>query len=288
MLGLLTYSAHPNLTDDDHLLVRALLAKGIHYQIVDWNRGLPGREITHLLIRSPWDYYLKPHKFLKYLEDCEAAGIQVINNSGIVRWNHAKQYLNELKSKGLDIVDSVFVSPGTPIAELQAQLNQKKWSEVVIKPTISGSSYLTFRTNTNSPEFQPQTEKVLAHGDLMAQPFLPSIRDSGEISLIYFFDKKPVYSHSVHKKPKSGDFRVQNDFGGASVFIEPGENLKKLSEKIMAALPKGWLYVRIDLVDCDKTPLISEIELIEPSLYFLQYPPAADTLAEIISANKLF
>jgi len=39
-----------------------------------------------------------------------------------------------------------------------------------------------------------------------AQPFLPFIVEEGEFSMMYFFDDP---SHSIWKRPKFGDFRVQ-------------------------------------------------------------------------------
>ena len=45
----------------------------------------------------------------------------------------------------------------------------------------------------------------------MVQPFLKNIIDEGEYSLFYFDGK---FSHSVLKKPKEKDFRVQEEHGG--------------------------------------------------------------------------
>lgn len=283
MLGLLTNNDHPQLTPDDNLLAQALHQRGVPFQIINWNEALPPAEITHLLIRSPWDYYLQPQKFLSYLDTCEDSGIRVLNDATIVRWNHTKQYLEELAQKGLNVVDSLFVKSDQSAQQVKELLLKSDWPEVVIKPTISGSSYLTFKTRADSPEFLVQARKILAHGDLMAQPFLPSIQDSGEVSMLYFYSDRPEYSHSVLKVPKSGDFRVQNDFGGKSIHYSPSPALRELAEKIILSLPAGWLYLRIDLVDCKNKPLISEIELIEPALYFQQFPKSAIRLAEILS-----
>ena len=55
---------------------------------------------------------------------------------------------------------------------------------------------------------------------MMIQPFLPSIASEGEYALILF---DGVYSHTVVKRPKSGDFRVQPHLGGSTEPSEPPE-----------------------------------------------------------------
>jgi glutathione synthase/RimK-type ligase-like ATP-grasp enzyme len=282
MLGILTYENYPKLTEDDQLFARHLDERKISYTIIDWNQGLSHYDITHLLIRSPWDYYLKPQKFLNFLDECENKGVTVINSAHIVRWNHTKHYLDDLKKKNLAIVDSLFFKPDQSPESIKQILEQKKWNHLVIKPAISGSSYLTFQTSLDNPELESQITQILKHGDLLAQPYLPSIRECGEVSMIYFCDQKPEYSHSAHKKPKAKDFRVQVEFGGSTVYFDPDENLKQLGEKILSALPAGWVYVRIDLVDWQKNPLISEIEMIEPALYFSQHPSAAKKFSDLL------
>ena len=48
----------------------------------------------------------------------------------------------------------------------------------------------------------------------MVQKFMDSIVTEGEWSLIFFGGE---FSHAVLKTPSSGDFRVQNDFGGTAL-----------------------------------------------------------------------
>jgi glutathione synthase/RimK-type ligase-like ATP-grasp enzyme len=51
--------------------------------------------------------------------------------------------------------------------------------------------------------------RLLPRESLMVQPFLPRIAD-GEVSLI-FVDGE--FSHAVIKRPRTGDFRSQPEFG---------------------------------------------------------------------------
>ena len=55
----------------------------------------------------------------------------------------------------------------------------------------------------------------------MVQPFVSEIVEEGEISLFMFAGQ---HSHSIRKRPKQGDFRVQEDYGGEHSLIEPSQN----------------------------------------------------------------
>jgi len=57
--------------------------------------------------------------------------------------------------------------------------------------------------------------------------------------------------------------------------------------RALGAVPGGTpLYARVDLIDdVDGTPIVLELELIEPSLFFAFHPPAADALVRAIEAR---
>ncbi|MFL2983671.1 MAG: hypothetical protein ACJZ12_04695 [Candidatus Neomarinimicrobiota bacterium] len=82
-----------------------------------------------------------------------------------------------------------------------------------------------------------------------------------------YFNKK--FSHAISKVPKKGDFRVQEEHGGRISLIEKLPNkIKSLADKVLAILPEGCFYSRIDMLLLHGKPKIIEVELIEPSLYF--------------------
>jgi glutathione synthase/RimK-type ligase-like ATP-grasp enzyme len=99
----------------------------------------------------------------------------------------------------------------------------------------------------------------------MVQPFLKNIIDEGEYSLS-FFDGK--FSHSVLKKPKEKDFRVQEEHGGNIQPIKISPELMLIAENIIKKLSTIPLYGRVDLVRTKQNEFaLMELELIEPSLY---------------------
>ena len=116
--------------------------------------------------------------------------------------------------------------------------------------------------------------------DFMVQEFQNNILSSGEIAVMLFGGK---YSHSVLKKAKKGDFRVQDDFGGSVEKINPSLEIIQLAEKTIKSLKTIPIYARVDIIfDNNNRPVISELELIEPELWFRFKEDSAYKLAEIV------
>lgn len=85
---------------------------------------------------------------------------------------------------------------------------------------------------------------------------------------------------------RPGDYRVQDDFGGSDELITLSDDEVALARRCMAAVePNGHgslLYGRVDfLCDDDGGLRLSELELVEPSLFFRHCPTAA-ALAEAL------
>jgi glutathione synthase/RimK-type ligase-like ATP-grasp enzyme len=111
----------------------------------------------------------------------------------------------------------------------------------------------------------------------MVQPFLPSLEERGEASIVFIAGKP---SHAVRKRPAAGDFRVQSIWGGTTSRTEPEAEEVGLAERVLSLLGEPPLYARVDLVaGPDGEPCLIELELIEPNLYLVEHPPAAEALA---------
>jgi glutathione synthase/RimK-type ligase-like ATP-grasp enzyme len=112
---------------------------------------------------------------------------------------------------------------------------------------------------------------------------LHRIADAGEVSLIYFSGR---FSHGVLKRPKSGDFRVQEEHGGRFEAFIPGDDLRELGAQCLRSIPEAALYARVDIVRlADNEPAIIEVELLEPSLYLNGDAAAPARFAEAIEAR---
>ena len=86
---------------------------------------------------------------------------------------------------------------------------------------------------------------------------------TGEYSLIYIGG---ALSRVVRKHNPTGDFRVQERFGGVVEPAAASPALRDLGERAMELVP-GALYARVDMVLTSAGPILMELELIEPSFF---------------------
>jgi hypothetical protein len=86
---------------------------------------------------------------------------------------------------------------------------------------------------------------MLARGDVVIQRLVPEIRSHGEISLMFFAG---VFSHAVSKRPKTGEFRVQERLGGMIARTEPPPQLGRACARPadlasrQAPCTRGWTW----------------------------------------------
>jgi glutathione synthase/RimK-type ligase-like ATP-grasp enzyme len=147
------------------------------------------------------------------------------------------------------------------------------WERLVIKPAVDLGAMNLVRVDAE------MAERLLARYErpVLIQPFLPSVSSHGEASLVYLGGE---LSHSLRKRPAGGDFRVQPLYGGTHEAIEPSAAELHAAERALAVSPGDPLYARVDLIPGeDGSPLVIELELIEPSLYLDVEPRGADVLA---------
>lgn len=224
-------------------------------------------------ISSTWDYFERAEEFRGWVARAGVA-TRLHNPRVLVDWNIDKRYLRELGGAGVPILPTVWTMPELAAAA-QETVGDLGWEGVVVKPTVDGGA---FRLELVEPdEVAAAVERV--DGPAMAQPFLPSLAEQGELSLVFM---RGELSHTIHKVPKSGDFRVQEHWGGIFTAVEaPAEVLRAANRTLEATLACSPiegppLYARVDLVrDLDDELCTIEVELIEPSLYLQHVGPDA-------------
>ena len=260
---------------DDELLGAALAERGCEARAVVWDGEADWGDFDLCLVRSTWDYHEKHREFLAWTRQVDVAG-RLHNPPDLIAWNIEKTYLWELAEAGVPTVPTAWVDreDGT---DLEQVLASEGWTEAVVKPVVDlGARNLRrARIDEGSPALELALQR---HPQAMVQPFLPSLEERGELSLIYI-DGKP--SHAVRKRAAPGDFRVQSIWGGTVERAEPDAAEEKIAEQALAQLVEPPLYARIDLVaGPDGALLLIELELIEPNLYLTHHPAAAEALAE--------
>ena len=169
------------------------------------------------------------------------------------------------------------------MANLSDLLADHGWDAAVVKPTISATAMLTWRTSrAQASDDQGAFEDLLRQSGAMVQPFLEEVASQGEWSVFYF---NGTLSHAVIKHPQPGDFRVQSDFGGSSFAASPPYWLLDQVQMLLATIAEPWLYARVDGVARGERFLLMELELIEPSLFLAKDPQAPERFAEAILAR---
>ena len=276
-----------NVLKEDRLVMDGVEKLNLITIKKDWNdTNFNWSSTKSAIFRSTWDYFDQFSNFRNWLELVKEQ-CYLINPYEQINWNLDKHYLLDLQKLDLPIVESVFVSKKTQL-NLETISKSKNWKDIVIKPTISGAARHTYHLkNDEIKKFQDKWLSLTNNEDFMVQEFQKNILSTGEIAVMLFGGE---YSHSVLKKAKKGDFRVQDDFGGSVEIINPSLEIIELAEKTVKSLKTMPLYARVDIIfDNGSNPVISELELIEPELWFRFKEESAYKLAEIVKdfLNKL-
>lgn len=271
---------------EDALVQTALKKKGLRVFRTNWdNPNFDWTSTYVVLFRTTWDYSHRINEFLAWLEKV-ATQTQLLNSKAQILWNMDKYYLQTLRDKGVNTPPTEFIAAQstTTLAELQNQLG---WEEMVLKPRISAAARQTYRIHKKDIDsFEPIFQEAIAKEDMMLQPFLYNITTKGEVAYMLIGGK---VTHAVLKLAKAGDFRVQDDFGGTVHHYTPSTEEILFAEKAVAACPELPIYARVDVVwDNNNELSLSEIELIEPEMWFRNNPLAAELLVkEILEIRQL-
>ena len=262
----------------DDMVFEPLQKLGWHTEHVAWRKqDVNWSQYAVVVIRSTWDYQSDAPAFLACLAAIEASSARLENPLALVKWNISKDYLRDMQQQGINIVPTLWFDT-FDLHQVEQGFQHFTSEQLVIKPLISANADHTYRlTPQKLLSMHEQLATEFAQRPFMLQPFLPAIVEEGEYSLFYFAGH---YSHSILKKPKGGDFRVQEEHGGLLQSIEPCEEMLTCARHALASLPADALYARIDLIRHQGEFALMEIELIEPSLYFNMDPQSPQRFAD--------
>lgn len=218
------------------------------------------------------------------LEELRISAIPAIWSDPSIDWNFDKRYLKDLESAGVPLVPTIFIARGEP-ADVSALARARGWTEIVVKPSISGGAYRTHRfLAEDAPAYANQVTETLADRGVLVQPFLPEILSDGELSLLFF---DGVYSHAVRKRPRPGDYRVQPQFGGTAERIEIEPELAEQAHACILAAPSLPAYARVDGVVSGGRFLLMELEVFEPLMFLGKHPEAPGRFARAVHGRMM-
>jgi glutathione synthase/RimK-type ligase-like ATP-grasp enzyme len=269
----------PLIAPDDEPLAAALRGRGVTVTPMPWteiDRDAPV-DAPPVLLRSTWDYHRSPMAFGSWLSAVGDSRRTMWNKPSIARGNIDKRYLEHLEASGSAIPKTRWLDRAD-LATVRQTLADEKWDRAVLKPRIAATAYGTFLVTSESELSNRDLAPARASGALL-QEFVPEIESRGEISVVYC---DGVFSHAVSKRARAGDYRVQQDFGGSVKPMTPSPELLSFTDRVMSSATGSTLYARVDVVESSRGPLLMELELIEPELYFLIVPAAAVTFARAI------
>ncbi|MEE8468379.1 MAG: hypothetical protein V3T22_07990 [Planctomycetota bacterium] len=282
-VALASCDAYLDLHPDDRILREALHARGLTTTVVSWtDEAYDWTGVRCCLPRNTWDYPERAVDFDHWLGRAHEL-TQLWNPLRALRWNVHKRYLGDLERAGVATLPTATFSAGAQV-DLAAELDRRGWREVVVKPAIGLSARLGMRLSRDEiPSGQAHLDRILAKEDALVQPFARSVESRGELSLIYL---DGGFSHAVVKRAAPGEWRVQEELGGTVEAALPREDEIELACRAMAVAPGELLYARVDLVrDGSDQPLLMELELIEPVLFFGWGEGSAERLAGALFAR---
>lgn len=277
-IAFVTNPEHPEIEDDDRPLAAALARRGALVVTASWDDpDFAWDKVDLALLRSPWDYCRRQEEFLGWLARVEAQ-TRVVNDPDVVRWNMDKRYLHELADKGVPAVPTAFVARGEA-ACLRELCSTHGWDTVVLKPSVSADSWETIRvTPARYEEGQAYLDRHRPEREIMVQPFVKDVEEGGEHSLMFFGG---VFSHAVRK---NSAFKGGRHVGPEGLPSDPGQDGIDMARSILDRA--GVLeipYARVDIARDEKgAPLLLELELFEPTLFFLEKPGSEELLARVL------
>ncbi|MEM9383181.1 MAG: hypothetical protein AAGB93_24750, partial [Planctomycetota bacterium] len=204
-VAVVTDAEHPGLRPDDAPLDAAFRRLEREVVPVPWGTPIETGAFDLVLVRSPWDYFLRPEAFLGWVEGLETP---LVNPAAVLRWNHDKRYLVELAERGAGRL------PRTAVLEADERprsadevLSLVDAARAVVKPVVSAGAHRT-RVVRPGEAIEWSDEDG---GAYFVQEFVDAVVDRGEWSLVFLGG---AYSHAVRKTATAGDFRVREEFGG--------------------------------------------------------------------------
>ena len=300
-LALATCAELPDLDPDDQLLRDELVGRGIPVDVAVWDDPtIDWASYQHVVVRSTWDYTERQAQFVDWTRRVEQTS-ELLNPADVIAWNTDKTYLADLEERGLPIVPTIWLDPATNMTSRAINSRLPAFGEFVIKPTISAGSRDTGRYDASATQQQmlaiTHAKNLMAVGrHVMLQRYLRGVDTVGETGLVFL---DGVFSHAVRKSALlSGPFRPA-DLDGAlyrgEVIAprEPSAEEREVGGRVVEALAdifpgarQPFLYTRVDVIpDEEGKPVILEVELTEPSLFFQHGPGSAERAADAIAAR---
>lgn len=289
-IALVTAAAARNLDEDLGPLDAAMRAAGVAPSIIEWDdEAIDWSAFGLTVLRSTWDYSTRLPEFLRWI-DRISPQTTLVNPREVVRWNTDKHYLEQLANAGVPVVPSTFVEPGEDARRALDAFLADAGDEFVVKPSVGAGSRDAQRHGREElVNARAHAQRLLDAGrSVLLQPYLARVDEHGETALVYF---DGVFSHAIRKGPllRRGEDPTRALFAEEHITARtPLADELRVAESALAAIPYATplLYARVDLIrDGADAPCVLELELTEPSLFFVHGAGAAERFVAAIASR---
>jgi hypothetical protein len=279
--------------EDDLPAAELLGEAGVEVEFLAWDDpDADWASFERVIVRSAWDYGLRLVQFLDWVDRVGPERLR--NGPEMIRWNSDKRYLAELDGGGLPVPPTLLVAPGGRTPDLDG--------EFVVKPVTGAGARDTGRFDNDSSAAAVELMAKLGERDeiAMVQPYLSEIEAAGETAVVVF-GGKVAYALNKRAFLSPGEVAPADETGVAAAMrdqdlvrlAEAGPAEIELAEKAVAWTAARFgqmpLFARVDMVmTASGQPVLMELELIEPCLYFglaasLETPGAEAFTAAVIA-----
>jgi hypothetical protein len=266
----------PEPDRDEALLSRALEDAGVSSRVVAWDDpGVDWSEARLTVLRSAWNYPLHHDAFLNWATMTSRVS-SLWNPLPVIAWNSHKGYLLELERRGVAVVPTVLVPRGSPLTLHEIRADRGWDADLVVKPAVSASSLGALRLAGLQDGGEARLRELASVSDVLVQRYVPSVEGHGERALVWIDGE---LTHAVRKEPR---FEGQEEsVSQAEVAFSGAE--AHLARRALSCIEGPLLYGRVDMAPGPEgAPVVMELELVEPSLYFMQSRGALDRFVDAI------
>lgn len=272
-IALATAAFLPDLDEDGPELMSALASEGLDVTIAVWNdERVDWAAFDLTVVRTTWDYFDQRGAFLTW-----AARVpRLVNPARVLEWNTDKAYLRRLAEAGIPTVPTTWLEPGDSFTAPDHPF--------VVKPRISAGARDTAAYPAGTAEAAVHVQSLLDAGRaVMVQPYIAEVDTAGETSILVFDGE---VSHAAGKAAILEVGRAVDNTIDSRAFVSPrvpGRAEVALAEQVVE-LAQSWgdplLYARVDLLP---GPIVIELEVTEPSLFFSHAPGSAPRFAAAVA-----
>ncbi|MFK7759003.1 MAG: RimK family alpha-L-glutamate ligase [Phycisphaerales bacterium] len=255
--------------------VDALTTAGHQVQVLAWDdpsADWAAHDVA--VVRATWNYFDDLQAFRDWVDRVDSL-TTLLNPASTLHWNMHKGYLRDLEKAGVPIVPTEFFEIGQDV-KIADVCRSREWTKIVIKPTVSAGSFGTRVFDLDEAghnEAQSFFDRMIREREMMIQVFMDSVNTVGETALVVIDD---AVSHAIEKRPRFDD---QDE----SVLLREviTDEMREVADRVLKAAGHDVLYARVDVMpDHDGRLILSELELLEPSLFFPYWPEAMDAFIQ--------